>query len=103
MQWLAVIACRWGNLEQAQQGFERALTIAEQMNNKTAIQEEIHGLAAIAGLQERYADAKQGFEQALSVAGEPNDQLLVRVEVHGLAWIAIQGWAKLSFRGMISL
>jgi Tfp pilus assembly protein PilF len=90
---LAVAQTEAGKLAPARAGFAEALRIARELDDRLAIRDGAHALAALAA---RLGDAEQarvGFTEALGLAREMQDAVAIRDELHGLAILDTQAGA----------
>ncbi|HEY8325722.1 MAG TPA: tetratricopeptide repeat protein [Ktedonobacterales bacterium] len=90
---LAVAQTEAGKLAPARAGFAEALRIARELDDRLAIRDGAHALAALAA---RLGDAKQaraGFTEALGLARQMQDAVAIRDELHGLAILDTQAGA----------
>jgi tetratricopeptide (TPR) repeat protein len=85
---LASVETLLGDYDSARDGYERALTLAQALGERTLEADSVHGLADIARLQGDYDSAREGYERALTLAQALGDRTREATSVRGLAAIA---------------
>lgn len=90
---LAVAQTEAGKLEAARAGFAEALRIARELDDRLAIRDGAHALAALAARLGDTEQARAGFTEALALAREMQDASAIRDELHGLAILDMQAGA----------
>ncbi len=87
---LAVAQTEAGRLSQALAGFAEALRLARELDDRLAIRDGAHALAALAARTGDTAQARVGFAEALELARAMDDSAAIRDELHGLAILDAQ-------------
>ena len=90
---LAVAQTEAGKLAAARAGFAEALRIARELDDRLAIRDGAHALAALAARLGDAEQARAGFTEALGLAREMQDAVAIRDELHGLAILDTQAGA----------
>jgi hypothetical protein len=82
---LAVVLYQTGQFERARAGYEEALRLARELEDKSAIQVELYGLAVFDGETGNIVGKRSGLEEALQLAQVLGDKLAIRHALHELA------------------